>query len=100
MHTGAGVAFSDRDRFQGQMTFLAGDGTEVVIDSTSLYFGDDVGSKGHHSRNSGRGMVCLVSLSRMPAGQGPALSAMIQFQGDYVGSGACWPSRAKWFGTA
>merc|ERR1712000_424492 len=63
--------------FTGNMKFQATDNTTVHIGGGDVYFGDDVGSKGHHSEN---------------VGYGPALSAMIQFKGT-KGSGPCWPSK-------
>lgn len=66
--------------FSGAMRFAATDGTEVLISPGEVYFGDDVGSKGHHSEN---------------AGYGPALSAMITYKG-VAGKGPCWPSDVDW----
>lgn len=57
---------------------------KVLIDNNNIYFGDDVGSKGHHSQN---------------IGEVDAISAMVQFKGP-KGKGPCWPSNvpfAKWF---
>jgi len=60
--------------FQGEMRFEATDGTVAIIKPGILYFGDDVGSKGHHSQN-----ISPVV----------ALSAMVQFKGA-TGTGPCW----------
>ena len=62
--------------FSGSMKFSSTDGTTVHIGGGDVYFGDDVGSKGHHSENSG---------------YGPAMSAMVQYRGPR-GKGPCWPS--------
>lgn len=60
----------------GQMKFQAGDGTVVYIGPGDVYFGDDVGSQGHHSQN---------------VGYGPAVSAVVQYSGP-LGQGPCWLS--------
>jgi len=60
-----------------QMKFQAGDGTIVYINPGDLYLGDDVGSLGHHSMNTG---------------YGDAVSAMIQFEPGTTGHGPCWLS--------
>jgi hypothetical protein len=62
--------------FAGRMRFTATDGSTALIGAGDVYFGDDVGSKGHHSE---------------AIGYGPALSAMVPVKGP-LGSGPCWPS--------
>eukprot|EP01094_Clydonella_sp_ATCC50884_P009225 TRINITY_DN18759_c0_g1_i1.p1 TRINITY_DN18759_c0_g1~~TRINITY_DN18759_c0_g1_i1.p1 ORF type:complete len:180 (-),score=27.62 TRINITY_DN18759_c0_g1_i1:43-582(-) len=63
--------------FSGQTLFTAGDGSQVYLGPGDVYLGDDVGSDGHHSMNSG---------------YGPAVSAMIAYNGE-TGYGPCWPSK-------
>jgi len=65
--------------FIGKMKFQAADGTVVYIGPGDVYFGDDVGSKGHHSEN---------------VGSGPAISAMMPYSGE-AGQGPCWPSEVE-----
>jgi len=66
--------------FTGRMLFEGGDGTQAIIEPGQVYLGDDVGSKGHHSEN----LADVV-----------AVSAMIQYSGDFKGTGPCWPSNPQ-----
>ena len=49
-----------------------------------IYFGDDVGSKGHHSENSGQGPVLLWQLQMKPDWKKSFENA--------GKTGPCWPS--------